>query len=101
MLIDMKKKIRQKPFIIIVYGPTGVGKTDLALSIAKHLPCEIINMDVGQFYTPLSIGTAKPSWKSEPVLHHLFDTINEPRNCTVVEYRSMVLPLIRDIIKRG
>jgi len=45
---------------LIIFGPTGAGKTDLALRIAEHTPAEIVNMNVGQFYTPLSIGTAKP-----------------------------------------
>ena len=54
----MKNKIATHPFILIVYGPTGVGKTDMALSIAAGIPSEIINMDMGQFYAPLSIGTA-------------------------------------------
>ena len=101
MLIYMSKKTTQQPFIMIIYGPTGVGKTDLALSIAEKVPSEIINMDVGQFYTPLSIGTAKPPWKTEAVPHHLFDIISEPRNYTVVEYRSLVSAQIKEIINRG
>jgi len=100
MLILMKKKIKH-PFMLIVYGPTGVGKTDLALAIAEQVPAEIINMDVGQFYTPLSIGTAKPDWKNSPVPHHLFDIINEPVNYTVSEYRTVLYKTAREIIARG
>ena len=76
--------------MLIIYGPTGVGKSDLACAIAQKVPAEIINADMGQLYTPLSIGTAKPNWQAEPVQHHLFDVINEPRNCTVIEYRQMI-----------
>jgi len=75
---------------IIVMGPTGVGKSDLAIEAAQFLSGEIINGDVGQFYTPFGIGTAKPEWRNEPVTHHLFDVIDEPIDCTVVSYRSMV-----------
>ena len=91
----------QHPFMLIIYGPTGVGKTDIALSIAEQLPSEIINMDVGQFYTSLSIGTAKPAWKDSPIPHHLFDIINEPINYTVSEYRSMLYDTVTDITKKN
>lgn len=75
---------------IIVMGPTGVGKSDLAVLAANRMHGEIINGDVGQFYTPLSIGTAKPNWKQEQVPHHLFDVLSSPVDCTVVDYRRMV-----------
>src|SRR5579863_8271250 len=101
MLIYMDKKVIKQPFILIFYGPTGVGKTNIALSIAARIPSEIINMDVGQFYTPLSIGTAKPDWENEPVTHHLFDIIDSPRNYTVVEYRTSLQNKIREIVERG
>lgn len=87
--------------MLIIYGPTGVGKSDFALSIAKHIPAEIINMDVGQLYVPFSIGTAKPDWRNHPTPHHLFDSINEPIHYTVVDYRKAVLEKIDQIRKRG
>lgn len=83
--------------IFIIFGPTGAGKTDLALRIAEHTPAEIINMDVGQFYTPLSIGTAKPDWHASPVAHHLFDIINKPKHLTVIEYRNKLQPILNTI----
>ena len=79
----------KKPLIVIT-GPTGVGKTDLAFELGKQLPIEIINADVGQFYTPLTIGTAKPEWRNSDIPHHLFDSIDEPTNITVTQYRSHV-----------
>ncbi len=87
--------------IIFVYGPTAVGKSDYALALAQDLPIEIVNCDVGQFYTPLSIGTAKPDWKNEVVPHHLFDIIDEPRDYTVVEYKKALLTLCEEIWARG
>src|SRR5579863_9779399 len=97
----MKNKIINRPFMLIVYGPTGVGKTDVALAIAQHIPAEIINMDMGQFYTPLSIGTAKPDWKNSPIPHHLFDIIDTPINYTVAEYRTMLYKTVQEVIGRG
>lgn len=101
MLICMKKKNMSQPFILILYGPTGVGKTDIALSIAARIPAEIINMDVGQFYTPLSIGTAKPDWKQSAIPHHLFDIINTPIHYTVAEYRALFHKKVHEIVARG
>ena len=96
----MKKQLK-RPFVLILYGPTGVGKTDIALSIGQKIPAEIINMDVGQFYTPLSIGTAKPDWRSSPIPHHLFDIIDTPVNYTVAEYRTLVYKKVDEVISRG
>jgi tRNA dimethylallyltransferase len=93
------KKIK-KP-MIIMYGPTGVGKTDCALSLAQRVGGEIINMDMGALYTPLSIGTAKPDWRSEEIPHHLFDVIDSPRQVTVVEYRALLIPILESLWKCG
>lgn len=93
-------KLKEHTFLVI-YGPTGVGKTDVALALAERIPAEIINMDMGQCYTPLSIGTAKPDWRSMKTPHHLFDYINEPRNMTVVEYRQTCLKIMQEIWSRG
>jgi len=87
--------------IVIITGPTGVGKTDLALSLAAKVPAEIINADIGSLYTPLTIGTAKPDWRNHSVPHHLFDIVDEPKNFTVVEFRNKVCSLVRDITTRG
>jgi tRNA dimethylallyltransferase len=86
--------------IFVIFGPTAVGKTDTAFKIAEHIPSEIVNMDMGQLYTPLSIGTAKPDWRNEPVPHHMFDLINEPRNFSVTEYRTRLLQTLDDIWSR-
>ncbi len=92
---------RKHNFFLIIFGPTSVGKSDVALTIANNMPAEIVNMDVGQLYTPLSIGTAKPDWRSSPIPHHLFDVINEQRNFTATEYRRMLLEILEGIWQRG
>ena len=53
--------------IIIIAGPTGVGKSDFAELLADQINGEIINADQGQLYEPLSIGTAKPDWKNKSI----------------------------------
>jgi tRNA dimethylallyltransferase len=87
--------------ILIIYGPTGVGKSSFAQTVAQVIPSEIINMDMGQLYTPLTIGTAKPLWRSEKTVHHLFDIVDEPRHYTVIEYRARVEELIKTIAEKG
>lgn len=85
---------------IIVAGPTGVGKTDVVDAIALKIDAEIINGDMGQFYTPLTIGTAKPNWQASSVPHHLFDIINVPVLFSVVAFREQVSILCNAIWQR-
>lgn len=87
--------------ILFITGPTGSGKTDLSLRIAQENSSEIINADVGQFYKPLTIGTAKPDWKSSPIPHHLFDIIDTPVDFDVCVYRTMLQETVREVWERG
>lgn len=87
--------------VIVVTGPTGIGKTDFVLKLAAQFPSEIINADMGQMYTPLTIGTAKPDWKNEPVPHHLFDILDLPTNFSMVQFRQKVGELVPQIWARG
>jgi tRNA dimethylallyltransferase len=87
--------------MILIYGPTGVGKSAFALALGKFLPIEIINADMGQLYTPLTIGTAKPLWQQEPIPHHLYDIIDEPRDYSVMAYRDAVLVAMQGVWQRG
>lgn len=72
---------------LVIVGPTASGKTTLSEILAQELSGEIINADVGQFYTPLTIGTAKPDWKLYPYTTHLFDCVDQPRDINIMEYR--------------
>ncbi len=93
------KNFEQKALIIT--GPTAAGKTALAEEIANRVPGDIVNIDLGQMYTPLTIGTAKPSWRDSTIPHHLFDILIEPRNVTVVEYREKLISLLPSIWQQG
>lgn len=86
---------------VFIYGPTAVGKTDFANMLAMHIPCEIINIDAGQLYAPLTIGTAKPAWKEALVPHHMFDVCTDPADYSVATYRKAVASLVQDIVRRG
>jgi tRNA dimethylallyltransferase len=58
--------------LIVLLGPTGVGKTDISIEIARHLECEIISADSRQFYREMKIGTAVPSPEQLSEIRHHF-----------------------------
>lgn len=84
-----------------LYGPTAVGKSSFAEHCAAHLPCEIINCDAAQLYTPLCIGVAKTDWRASTVPHHMFDICDEPVDYSIAAYRQRVEMLVQEIIARG
>lgn len=88
--------------IIVIVGPTGVGKTKLSIELAKKLDAEIINGDSVSIYKDLNIGSAKPS-KDEMsgITHHLIDIKEVDEDYTVYDYQQDVRKLIEDITKRG
>ncbi len=90
-----------KKFFVVLAGPTGVGKSNIAIDLAQSLPIEIINADIGSFYQPLTIGTAKPDLSTITVPHHLFNILSEPRNFSVKEYRELVITLMEKIWERN
>ncbi len=88
--------------IIIITGPTASGKTAFVDQIySKNSAIEVINADMGQFYAPLSIGTAKPDWHALPYPCHLFDILTTPEDFTVVQFRARVIELVAQILARG
>lgn len=90
----------KKHTVLIVTGPTGVGKTDFVKEFCAHCPIEIINGDMGQMYAPLTIGTAKPVLKEIPVPHHLFDILSEASYFSAMKFRNRVIALIHEIWER-
>lgn len=88
-------------FLFILSGPTGSGKSALSLKLAEYYRIEIVNCDIGSFYQPIAIGTAKPDWKDSSIPHHFFDFIVDPIDFTVTEYRQKLQRTIADIQNRG
>lgn len=88
--------------IIVIVGPTGVGKTKLSIELAKKLDAEIINGDSVSIYKRLDIGSAKPSIEErEGIPHHLIDIRDVEEEYNVFEYQKDVRKLIEDITSRG
>ena len=88
--------------IIVITGPTGVGKTKLSVSLAKKLDAEIINADSMQIYKDLNIGTAKITEnEKEGIPHHLFDIKNVNEDYSIYDYQIDARNKIKDITSRN
>ena len=75
--------------IIVIIGPTGVGKTKLSVELAKKINAEIINCDSMQVYKNLNIGTAKVTEKEKDgIVHHLLDIVEPSDIYTVYDYQK-------------
>ena len=87
--------------IIVITGPTAVGKTKLSIELAKRLNGEIINADSTQVYKDMNIGTAKVTEKEkEGIPHHLFDIKEVTEDYTVYDYQKDCRMVIDDILSR-
>lgn len=85
-----------------VVGPTGAGKTALAINLADELNAEIVNADSRQFYRGMDIGTAKPSLAEQRrVRHHLIDIRTPDDPVDVVGFVTLARAAISDIVARG
>lgn len=88
--------------IIVIVGPTGVGKTKLSIELAKKLDAEIINGDSVAIYKKLDIGSAKPSEiERKNIPHHLIDIKEVWEEYSVFEYQKDVRKLIEEITSRN
>jgi tRNA dimethylallyltransferase len=91
-----------KPKIIVIAGPTASGKTSLAIELALTMGGEIVNADSMQVYRGMDVGTAKPdSNERNRVPHHLMDVVNPDEDFNAAIYRSLALPVLREIHSRG
>ena len=88
--------------IIVIAGPTGVGKTKLSIQLAKLINAEIINADSMQVYKNLNIGTAKiKDDEKANIIHHLFDIVDVNKNYTIFDYQKNCRKEIEKILKKG
>ncbi|MDU8964999.1 MAG: tRNA (adenosine(37)-N6)-dimethylallyltransferase MiaA [Clostridium sp.] len=91
-----------KEKVLVIAGPTAVGKTDLSIKLAKELNGEIISTDSMQIYKYMDIGSAKIT-KEEmcSVPHHMIDVVDPSTPFSVADYKEMAQKCIDDIISRG
>ena len=88
--------------IIVIVGPTGVGKTKLSIELAKRMDAEIINGDSVSIYKKLNIGSAKPSKEEmNGIVHHLINIRDVNEDYTVYDYQKDCRNCIKDIESRN
>ncbi|AFL85879.1 tRNA isopentenyltransferase MiaA [Belliella baltica DSM 15883] len=89
--------MKQNKYLIVIAGPTGVGKTDLCINLAKIFNTEIISSDSRQFFRETDLGTAKPTnlqLKKAP--HHFINSLSIHDNYDVKQFENDVLNLLED-----
>ena len=93
--------IKKQPLLVIL-GPTGVGKSRLALEVGSKIKSEIISGDSMQVYQDMNIGTAKVTEAEQALVpHHLLDIRTPNEDYSVMDFCEMAEPLISEITSRG
>jgi tRNA dimethylallyltransferase len=88
--------------LIVIVGPTAVGKTEISIQLAERLDGEIVSADSRLFYRGMDIGTAKPGRQERRgVPHHLIDVANPDETWSLAVFQHAAADVIADIHKRG
>jgi tRNA dimethylallyltransferase len=88
--------------VIVIVGPTAVGKTKVAIKLAQKVNGEIISADSMQIYKYLDIGTAKPTTEEmEGIKHYMIDIVEPDQEYSVAMYKEMALKCIDNVIKNN
>jgi tRNA dimethylallyltransferase len=86
----------EKPSIVVIAGPTCVGKTSTAIALAKPIGAQIVSADAMQVYRHMNIGTAKPSQEElAEVTHHMIDVVDPDEPFTAARFRTMATAVIK------
>lgn len=92
----------ESPPLIAIVGPTGVGKTRLAVALSRELRGEIISADSRQIYRHMDIGTAKPTEEERKLVpHHLVDVVAPDEEFTLAQYQDRAYGAIEDVLSRN
>jgi len=93
--------VKNQHTLIIIAGPTAIGKTALSIELAKSFQTEIISADSRQFYKEISIGTAKPSQlEMNGVVHHFIDSHSISEDYNVGKFETDVLSLLEILFQK-
>ena len=91
-----------KPKVIIICGPTGVGKTAVGIQLAEKLDGEIISADSMQIYRYMDIGTAKPTaYEQSRIPHHMIDIVDPDEKFDAVRFAEMARDKVMQLHQRG
>lgn len=88
--------------LVVLIGPTGVGKTELSLSLAEHLQCPILNADSRQIFKDIEIGTAAPTADElARVKHYFVHTLPLDSYYSAAQYEEDVLKILGEVFAEG
>lgn len=97
-----KSTLSSHPPLIVLLGPTAVGKTELSLSLCQQFDGEVVSADSRQVYRQMDIGTAKPSLAERALVpHHLFDIRDPDETLSLSEYQRLGYKIINAIHAAG
>ena len=100
--LNPKTRHPSRPRVVVLVGPTAVGKSALGLELALRLGGEIVSADSRQIYRYMDIGTAKPTLEEQALVrHHLIDVVNPDQVYTVATFQKEAAVAIEDIWRRG
>lgn len=95
-------RLTGNPPLVVIMGPTAVGKTAYALTLAQAVNGEIVGADSRQTYRHMDIGTAKPTAAQQAAVpHHLIDVVDPDQNLSLAEYQRLAYAAIDSIHARG
>ena len=98
----MEKLKSTNNYLIVIVGPTAIGKTALSIQFAKHFNCDIVSCDSRQFYKEMTIGTAVPSADElKQATHHFIQNKSITENYSVGDYEKEVLPLLDQLFLKN
>lgn len=101
-LAGLQRPARSNPPLILIVGPTAVGKTEIAIQLAERFNGEIVSADSRLFYRGMDIGTAKPSLEEQArVPHYLIDIANPDEILSLAVFQQKATEAIADIHKRN
>ncbi len=94
--------MRPTPTLIVITGPTGIGKTSVAIGVARQLGCEIINADSRQIYRHIPIGTAAPTAQEQALVkHHFVGFKNLDEYYSAAQFETDVMQLLPSFWAKG
>ena len=92
----------KKPKLVVICGPTGVGKTGFAIRIARRFSGEIVGADSMQIYRQMDIGTAKPTVSEQAAIrHHMVDIVDPDEDFDAAEYARRAAACIKELASRS
>jgi tRNA dimethylallyltransferase len=92
--------MKSNKYLIVIVGPTAIGKTSLSIRLAKQFLCEIISADSRQFYKEMNIGTAKPSRiEMDNLKHHFIDSLSVDERYSAGQFEKDALTKLDELYK--